>query len=113
MKSLLKQHDVLTKNDLLKINGGYGGSSGGGSGRGYSGSSGGSSSSSRSSAAGRCYSGGSYSATSGCGSNRVSYSSSCSGGATSARLDYGKFSAKSSDGFVCALPFAPTHRFKF
>lgn len=107
MKSLLKQHDVLTKNDLLKINGGYGGSSGGGSGRGYSGSSGGSS------ASGRYYSSGSYSAASGCTSNRISYSSSSSGGATSTRFDYGKLSAKSSDGFVCALPFAPTHRFKF
>lgn len=93
MKSLLRQYNVLTKNDLLKINGGYGGSSGGGSSRGYSGSSGGSSSSSGNSASGRYCSGGSYSAASGCGSNRVSYSSSSSGGATSTRFDYGKLSA--------------------
>ncbi len=92
MKSLLKQYNVLTKNDLLKINGGYGGSSGGGSSRGYSGCSGGSYSSSGSSGE-HNYRSGSYSSSSGCGSNRVSYSSSSSGGSTTTRLDYGKLSA--------------------
>ncbi len=86
MKSLLKEHKVLTKNDLLKINGGYGGSSGGGSGRGYSGCSSGGSSSSGYSVKGLSY-------CTGTSSNRVSYSSSSSGGSTSTRLDYGKISA--------------------
>ncbi len=93
MKSLLKQHKVLTKDDLLKINGGYGGSSGGGSCRGYSGCSGGGTSSSGSYGFGRTYCAGSYRISGSSSSSRIGYSSSSSGGSTSSRLDYGKLSA--------------------
>lgn len=103
MKSLLKKHGELTMDDLLKINGGYGGSSGGGSGRGYSGSSsgGGSSSKGGSCVSGRGYVSVGYSSSSGSGSNHFSYSSSSSGSSGKNFLGYIEFS-----GGCCRAPVA-------
>lgn len=98
MKSLLKKHGMLSMDELLKINGGYGGSSGGSS-RGYSGSSSGSGGGSSSRGGSSSCSGGGYvsvgySSSSGSSSNHFTYSSSSGGGRSgSIFLDYSKISS--------------------